>query len=228
MDRIPRTGAAMTEIHNKDMKSETTENKAVEENNKEPSVGALPPSDIKELLFRKNDSFWFLAWLGTVFSGAIYPASGNLLAFQMTEALTVLVIGGVLIGLCATPIMLTVAIATWALWLTRFRMYTASLAGGLSCAIAAVTFLNATHTYLSDGWKLIAIEALTGGIGCPLILYLLGRRMFSLNRRAKATKTPWQFTMKDLFVHFTVLALLISLWSLLFPHFYQLISHSSR
>jgi hypothetical protein len=46
-----------------------------------------------------------------------------------------------------------------------------------------------------------------------LFVYLLGRRYFFRKPKEATPPVPWQFTLRDLFVHFTVLAVLISLWS---------------
>lgn len=212
----------------KDTLSESTECNNIKENKKAPTIQILSPSDAKVLLFFEASSFWGLAWVGTVFSGALFAASEMLFKFRLTEALLPFFVGGILIGICAIPIIITFAIGTWALWLTPFRIYNASLAGGLSCVIAAVTFLNATHTYLTDGWQLIAFEGLSGGIGCPLIIYLLGRRWFFPSGTSRASKTPWQFTLKELLVHFTVLAVLISVWTCSFSAFWSFVSRSGQ
>jgi hypothetical protein len=110
-------------------------------------------------------SFWFVAWFGIVLSGAIYPALSG------PDRLFVFVIGATVIGLCATPILAIIAVATSALESTYLRFIAASLAGAISCAVAAVIVLNACGTGPSDGWKLIVMEAIFGSLGCLLFLF---------------------------------------------------------
>jgi hypothetical protein len=37
-------------------------------------------------------------------------------------------------------------------------------------------------------------------------------------KKARVEKKPWQFSLRDLFIHFTVLALMISLWTWFFTY----------
>jgi heme/copper-type cytochrome/quinol oxidase subunit 2 len=59
--------------------------------------------------------------------------------------------------------------------------------------------------------------AICGAIGSPVFGGLFCVRL-KYRRKADSEHKPWQFSMRDLFVHFTVLAVLISLWTWFFTH----------
>jgi hypothetical protein len=187
----------MTDIHEKCSHVGSTNNVKIGESNQDLSGQPLSQDEIRLSQFVEDFSFCALAWLGTVFSGALYAASESLLALQMEDAGVAFMVASILIGVCSAPVIITVTIVTRASGLIRFRLYAASLAGGFSCAIAAVIYAENTNSYLSDVWKLIALEGLFGAIGSPLVVYLFGRRRFSHHNRNQATQTLLQFTMND-------------------------------
>jgi hypothetical protein len=169
---------------------------------------------------RQDDvTFWLVAWLAIALSGSLYglavlvllategPGLGVLIFFFIP-----LIVGFFIAGVFAVPFLLTVAVTTWGLWLSRFRMLAAAIAGGWTGVMAARSVFGHSG---GGRWPVdpVALAGIFGAVGCPLLVYLLGRRYFFFKRKNDAPPTPWQFTLRELFVHFTVLAVLISLWS---------------
>jgi hypothetical protein len=158
--------------------------------------------------FFESSIFWLLAWLGTVVSAGLFLAIASP---STPERPAILLIGSLLVGSFGIPIVSTIAIATWAFWLSRFRVYTASLAGGLTCVLSYVFSLREAHSDVGECWVYVLQIAFCGAVGCPLFAYW-PHRFFLGEIKRQEYQTPWQFTLKDLLVRFTVLAVLISIW----------------
>lgn len=170
---------------------------------------------------RQNDAaFWLVAWLAIALSGSCYgvavllelategPGLGVVIFFFIP-----MIVGFFIAGIFAVPFLLTVAVVTWGLWLSRFRMFAAAIAGGWTGVMAARSVFG------DPGWgwgrgpiNPVILAGVFGAVGCPLFIYLFERR-YKRKDKEDAPPAPWQFTLRDLFVHFTVLAVLISLWS---------------
>ena len=165
-------------------------------------------------------AFWCYAWLGTAVAGGCF---GLFVGF-LGHGLQGLFFGFMFAAIAAFPILVTVAIATWGLWLSRFRSITAAIAGAMT-GFAAVKFVEMPGLNFSDlTWifgRLNSIEIaalLCGAIGSPLFGYLFCRGLIPGGKNGGDFRKPWQFTLRDLFVHFTILAVLISLWTWLFTY----------
>jgi hypothetical protein len=178
------------------------------------------PQDLSELKSTENFVFWIYAWLGTALSGSAYGLLVMIMGSLQAGALLgilgsfpAMILGFVLAGFITIPFLVTIAIATWALWLNRFRIIAASILGGWT-GIIAITSVSNSPIPSTMGFRPEAILAgIVGAVSCPLFIYLLGRRIFFAEKKRNEPKTPWQFTLRDLFVHFTALAVLISLWT---------------
>jgi hypothetical protein len=205
-----------------------------------------PPSKNDILVLKKfNEAcgFWCFAWLGTVFSaGLLFLVAVGLSERWLFDLVLGLLLGCILVGVVATPVFFTVAIATWALWLSRFRLYTASLAGALSWVLVTGGSLSLKSVVVA-GVGMVNCALFTW-LGCRFFvgnkkvqesilaskrktsLFLLTQKLGQVDKKLESTSTPWQFTLKDLFVHFTVLAMLISLWTLWGPAYFRFVSNT--
>jgi hypothetical protein len=170
--------------------------------------------------------FWLFAWLGTAISGSFYglailivvaatgPMPGVIVAFPFS-----MFFGFIIAGFFAVPYLSTVAVVTWAFWLSRFRMIAAAVAGGWTGVIAARSlFGDFPMRPVSPNFDPVVMAGVFGAVGCPLFIHLIGRRILARRKREEKSRGPWQFTLRDLFVHFTALAVLISLWTWYFTY----------
>jgi hypothetical protein len=150
-----------------------------------------------------------------------------------------LIAGFVIAGAMAIPVHLHVAFFTWAFWLGRFRVAMAILAGALTGF-----FATGREATLEDPKQLalgVIFPTLLGAMGSGLAAFFYHRRIASRdnklmrvssigefaiiddgvviggnNQSRRRKKARWQFSMRDLFVHFTAVAVLISLWTTFF------------
>jgi hypothetical protein len=183
--------------------------------------------------------FWSLAWLGTTFGGGIFGIVFGLFSGSGVERLIGVIVGPVagllFAGICAIPVHLHFAFFTWAFWLGRFRVTVATLAGGFTGFLA--TGGMASH---QNRWPLSLAAACVGAAGSGLAARYCQRKFafwdrkfisispvgeFTLldertavgnNKSRRREKAPWQFSIRDLFIHFTAIAVLISLWTTFF------------
>ncbi len=150
-------------------------------------------------------SFWWAAYVGTIMAGGVF---GALLA--MVEgpgaALLGLIPGFVFAGMVAIPIHLTVVIMTWALWMSRIRVVSAGIAGGITGVVATQLIPDGSmDRYVLGAGVIGAMGASAAGAWADRV---------SRDR----TKTPsgnrvWQFTLRDLFLRVTVIAMLLAAWT---------------
>lgn len=168
---------------------------------------------------RNEFAFWCYAWLGAGFAGGA-------LGFSITNVGDRF--GGFFGGFGGTfiagfPVFLTIAVGTWALWLSRLRTIFAAIAGAMA-VVASIRFLELPAQNLKDIWMFgrmsgIDIAALlAGALGSLLFCDLFRRGYLPGRRKNDVAKTRWQFTLRELFAHFTILAVLISLWTWLFTY----------
>jgi hypothetical protein len=183
-----------------------------------PPIKSHKPYPTEPLIYEL--AFWCYVWLGSAVAGGCF---GFFVGFMGSGALG-LFFGFMFAGIAAAPILVTVSIAAWAFWLTRFRLISAAIAGVLT-GFASAKFVEMPGLNFSDMTWIFgrmnyseASAALCGAVACPLFGYLFCRGMIPHCKNGVKSRKLWQFTLRDLFVHFTVLAVLISLWSWLFTY----------
>jgi hypothetical protein len=213
----------------RDQKSNPTEIEATigVETSAKGTMGSPSPQEVRQLEFTEGLVFWTVAWLGTAVSGGLFGVAMMLMAAPsaLPFFFVPLIVGFFVAGFWAIPFLGTVAVVTWAFWLSRFRMLAAAVAGGWTGVMASCFVLGGLYSGplgpgstdsggLNYGYVILA--GVFGAVGCPLFIYWFGRKIFFKNKKRGASNAPWQFTLRDLFVHFTVLAVLISLWTCYF------------
>lgn len=166
--------------------------------------------------------FWIAAWLGTVAAGSTF--GGLIVGFALLAGGPggngsgwvyffgiALFFGAVYAGLVAIPIHVTIAILTWAFWLNRFRLATAAIAGALTGVVATMSVFPFPNN------ESAVIAGSLGTIGAAVV----GSRHIKRQANQRPTvvtskKTVWQFTIRDLLVRMTLLAMLLSAWTCYF------------
>jgi hypothetical protein len=143
---------------------------------------------------------WAVAWLGISASGGTF---GLVVA---TGDPAGAVIGSIIAGVVGAAVVVTIGVITWAFWLLRYRIVWSIVAGVLSGVIPALPLpLNELA---------ITVAGIFGGVGGGLAgyLYWKNRPPFD-SSRAVDPSAAWQFSLRDLFVRFTVVTALIAAWS---------------
>jgi MFS family permease len=152
--------------------------------------------------------FWIGACLGTTLAGGVFGFFlGGFAGFF---------IGTILAALYSTAMQFSAAILSWALWLTRFRIGFATLAGGLTGVLATILTLP-TSIYGSLGTlaAFVGLAGVLGALGAGIVAYWMTFKTYvgrELHAAAKSRK--WQFSLGSLFSHFAVICVLLALWTL--------------
>ena len=133
----------------------------------EPDTGSdrssLPTDEDSRQVFDRERQqgggifFWFLAWVGTTSAGSLFGL------WAVREAMG-LVGGAILAGAVAVPVLVSFAIATWALCLTRFRVLMAGLAGAATGTLAT-SFTFDPIIFKFALWPGIIVAGLLGALG---------------------------------------------------------------
>ncbi len=152
--------------------------------------------------------FWCFVWLGTTAAGGLFGLLVGCFAVSMAVCILGILVGCIVAGVCAVPVVVTVAVLTWAMWLSRFRVLVAGLVGGL-------TGLIATGFMSSPGVSLFGAGAgLLGMFGGSFGGRWYNKKISRLGQTSSNSNLqPWQCTLRDLFARMTVLAMLISAWT---------------
>ncbi len=149
--------------------------------------------------------YWGSVWLGTALAGGAFGL--------LVGCLPGLLFGPIIAGFVAVPILVTVGTLAWSLWLSRFRVAVGGLAGGLTGVVATVPGVDVWPSSLFF-WVYAGGAGLIGTVGGATGAALYCR---AAKRQRNASDAPgrevWQFTLLDLFVRITVLAMLIGGWT---------------
>lgn len=144
---------------------------------------------------------WLVAWLGISLAGGI---------FGLVLAGTAGLAGGVAIaGGTGAPVVVTVAIAAWAFWLSQFHVVAAIIAGACTGAVSTWIVAGVGDSF-SEVAPFALIAGLMGAFGGGLASYINWQKV----RSAVSGQFTWHFSLRDLFIRFTALAALIAAWSL--------------
>jgi hypothetical protein len=144
---------------------------------------------------------WFVVWFGISLAGSLFGL--------VVGGMPGLAAGFVIACISGAPIIATAAIVTWASWLLRFHLAGATIAG--ACTGAISTWIVAgPRDNISEVAPFVVMAGLMGAVGGGVASYIYLRA-----RPVKEVDSiAWQFSLRDLFIRFTVLAALIAVWSL--------------
>lgn len=167
-----------------------------------------PPIDQRgtELTVASFVSFWVYAWVGIILAGATF---GFFTAFGIGAFP-----GAVIAGVVSTPFTITCAVLSWALWLTRFSVVFAAIAGACTGAISTVYVWDSLLIMPAETAAFLA--AIVGGLGGGGHAYYYSKRHGWPNGSSGLDgQRTWQFSLRDLFLRFTAVSILIALWTAL-------------
>jgi hypothetical protein len=149
-----------------------------------------------------------LSWLGILLAGGIYGIiiGGN-------EPIFGFIAGIVIAAMFSLPVIVTIGVIVWAFWLNRFQISIAILVG--ACTGMGSSALITTSGFSGSATAMILLAGLLGGAGGGFVAFLYWsshdrRPQIGRNNGAPA----WQYSLRDLFLRFTVLSVLVAAWSL--------------
>jgi hypothetical protein len=149
--------------------------------------------------------FWVGAGLGTVPAGGMF---GFLL-----EGFAGFVYGTLCAAMFSIPMQFSAAVVSWALWLSRFRIGFAILAGILT-GIWATVITVPTSLYGSIA-PLATLAGILGALGAGIVTsWMTFKTAVGLELHAAAKLRKWQFSLGGLFLRFAVICVLLALWTL--------------
>ena len=151
--------------------------------------------------------FWWSAYLGTATAGGVFGALLLLIGGRPSAMPLGLLFGILFAGAAAIPIHITVAIMTWMLWLSRFRVISAGIAGGTTGVVAAGLLSDDIFTSPAVFWA--GVLGLTGSAAAGAWTNRICRKL----PKTDSDNPVWQFTLRDLFWRMTVFAMLVGTWT---------------
>ncbi len=151
-------------------------------------------------------NFWVMVWLGTSAAGGLF---GLLLG-----CFPGLLFGIIFAAMLGVPVVATVAIVSWALWLSRYRLLIAGLAGAATGVVATLmldpgSILGGTSMILLGSAGLLGGLGAAAGGGWYYFRTDSGKMVQAVDRAA-----VFRFSLRDLFIHITVVAALLGVWVL--------------
>ena len=169
--------------------------------------------------------FWVMVWLGTLAAGGLF---GLLLGCGWLGALAAggpldlllgcflgLLFGIIFAAISGAPVVATAAIVSWALWLSRYRLLIAGLAGTVTGVLATLMVGSGPIFFRGTPMLLPALAGLIGGLGAVAgggwyyFRTVPGKVVQAIDRAA-----VFRFSLRDLFIHMTVVAALLGVWVL--------------
>jgi hypothetical protein len=147
---------------------------------------------------------WFVAWIGTVLAGGVFGA--------LVGAVFGLLAGPFFAAFFGVPVVCTIAALSWALWLDRAIVLMAAIAGGLTGFIATAMVWDPIFM-LEYGGSLVA-ASIIGALGAGLCTGWYSIRHSHGIAGNTFIAGVWHYSLRDLFWRFTVVAVLVAMWSL--------------
>jgi hypothetical protein len=162
--------------------------------------------------------FWFVTWLSVALAGGLF---GIIVCFkEEPEAAIFGFIGGIIIaGVYAIPVVATFGILTWTLWLSRFAVITAAIAGACTGILSTATLAGAALDF-----ELIPLAGCIGGGMTACITGIHSRKLRQLEYAADvAAGDTWQFSLRDLFLRFTIATAILAAWMFALTNYFQVV-----
>jgi hypothetical protein len=154
---------------------------------------------------------WFFSWLGISLSGGLF---GVVLGGLERDpgAIVGFVAGFLIAGIVSVPVILTIAALAWTFWLSRFQILFAVMSGACTGVISSAPIALAMLS--TEATRFIILAGCIGGCGGGFAAYFFWasddrRQQIGVNDEP----LRWQFSLRDLFLRFTVLAVVIAAWS---------------
>lgn len=148
-----------------------------------------------------------LSWFGILGAGGLYGIliGGN-------EPIFGFVAGIVIAAVVSVPVIISIAVLAWAFWLSRFQIALTTLTGACTGIASSTPFTF--EIYPNAAIPLILIAGCLGGVGGGLAAFMYWSvHTKRLEIRDDDTLGVWQYSLRDLFLRFTVLTILIAAWA---------------
>ena len=177
------------------------------------SQDLAPPDDPIARLIRHEyvlnwAMFWFVTWLGTTASGALFGGFLGLFGILQHPAIPLLGLfyGAIWAGVTGLFVFVHLTVICWMFWWLGRPLVIAAVAGMLTGAICGLIIFS-------------LVTAPLGAVGA----YLAGKRFLksatganflaTIERFQDRSLGPLRFTMKDMFLRVTVLAVFLAGWT---------------
>jgi len=148
---------------------------------------------------------WLFVWLGAVAAGGLF----GLLAVDFGG----LVLGVIIAGVFGVPVVLTFVVLTWALWLPRFSIAVAALAGAC-IGLLSMAIIPLPLFFLSFAASFV-LAACFGAIGSGISANLYSKKLrVTSASNEHAANFVWRFSPRDLMLRSTVVSAAIAIWTL--------------
>ncbi|HEX2475186.1 MAG TPA: hypothetical protein VHK01_10585 [Lacipirellulaceae bacterium] len=172
------------------------------QNLKKPITWPAPPANPGN-----EPIFWFIAWLSVTVAGGIFGVIVAI-ADELGFAIIGFIAGIIVAGIYAIPIVATFGILTWTLWLSRFAVVMAAIAGTFTGILSSATLLGDPLEFES-----IPLAGCIGGVvtACVTGFYWRKLRQWGYGAEVAADST-WQFSLRDLFLRFTIATMILAAW----------------
>jgi hypothetical protein len=149
--------------------------------------------------------FWLRVWVMIIVAGAVFGS----LQFPIAGT----VAGAFIAAFLAPPFVMSAVILTWACWLSRLAVLTAAAAGAATGVFA--TAMTWDSVFAMEFEIALVWAGFIGGLGGVFggAIYM---RRYPLPRTGESTKEQdiWRYSLRDLFVRFTVVSMLVAGWCL--------------
>ncbi len=148
--------------------------------------------------------YWFFVGLGTVIAGGVFGL--------LTGGGIGLFVGPILAGYFYPPVVLFVATLSWALWLERWPWAAGAFGGastGLLATVMRYDFLSIDPPLFAPiyGWSLFMAAAI-GATCAGMVGQWRWRAIRRTGRSIPAVDGDWSFSLSDMLLRVTVVALL--------------------
>ncbi len=131
-------------------------------------------------------------------------------------AIVGLIAGVIIAGIYAIPIVATFGILTWTLWLSRFAVVMAAIAGAFTGILSTAALMRDTE------FELIPLAGCVGGVVTACITGFYWRKLGQWGYGSEvAAGNTWQFSLRDLFVRFTIATAILAAWMFALTSYFQ-------
>jgi hypothetical protein len=126
--------------------------------------------------------------------------------------------GIMIAGVYAIPVLATFGILTWTLWLSRFAVITAAISG------ACTGVLSTTMLGIPSEAELIPLAGCIGGVATACITGIYSTKLRQTRCDSEvAAGSAWQFSLRDLFLRFTIATAILAAWIFALTNYFQLV-----
>jgi hypothetical protein len=155
---------------------------------------------------------WLFSWLGTILAGGTFGLVVGIFIAGIEGLFIGPIAGALIAGIFGAPLVATIGILTWLLWLARFRRAAPAVAGACTGMVSTATLFQ-SEADLPSLLLLVPIAGLLGAAGGYLPAAKYWNKRGQIEKLIDETHNhTWQFSLGNLFVRFTVASFLLAAW----------------